>query len=176
MKYFSVVFFFIFLGKLYAQQPVKNELPKLHAFAKEIIGGANLGNTIDENGTVKQNVQPPSLQYYFYVETSANFLFTIQYIWMEGNIYKVNAEKIKLPIVVPGIGSAMYSKGDTLITASKNTFWQAPLNGRTTGVAQNSTITHLMKLNAAVLQYLHKGKVYYLCTTEIKKLSPLELQ
>ncbi len=177
MKNYMSVFLMVFLavGSLPAQQS-RTTLPRLHAFTKEVLGGAAPAVTIDENGNTKEKVAKPSYQYYIYVETVKNQSLNIRYIWMDGKAFKVNRQKAALPIILPGTPTLSSTGGDTLIHASKNSFWRLDLNGMVKGIAPRASVNKLLKSNVLVVEYVYRGKSYLLTTKEIKKLSPLVLQ
>jgi hypothetical protein len=161
-------------GKLMAQAN-KTSLPKIHAFSKEVLGGASPRATIDENGNTQQRQAKPSYQYYLYIETASNQYIDIRYIWMDGKAYKVSRQKVTLPIVVPGMVTPSGTKGDTLIATGKNSFWKIDLNGIAV-TKQKPSVKKLLQSNALVAEYVYKGKGYLLAGKEIKILSPLVLQ
>lgn len=176
MKINAVVLFMLLIStvKLLAQQN-KTTLPKIHAYSKEVLGGASPRATIDENGNTQQRPANASYQYYFYIETAKNQSIDIRYIWMDGKAYKVSSQKVALPIVVPGMVTPSSTKADTLIPSGKNRFWKVDLNGVAV-IKQKTAVNKLLQSNALVAEYMYKGKVYLLAGKEIKGLSPLVLQ
>lgn len=173
----SLIVLLVFLlatSNLLAQQN-KNVLPKMHAFSKEVLGGASPKATIDETGNTKQKEAKASLQYYFYIETLKNQVLDIRNIWMDGKAYKVTRQKAVLPIVLPGMVTPSSTTADTLVASSKNSFWRVDLNG-IAAIKGKAAVNKLLQSNAVVAEYMYKGKVYLVGVKEIKKLSPLVLQ
>jgi hypothetical protein len=169
-----LLMFLISTVKLTAQ-PNKARLPKIHAYSKEVLGGASPRATIDENGNTQQKQKKPSYQYYLYIETANNQSIDIRYLWMDGKAYKISRQKVALPIVVPGMATPSSAKGDTLIASGKNSFWKIDLNGIAVA-KQKPSVNKLLQSNALVIEYVYKGKGYLLAGKEINKLSPVVLQ
>jgi uncharacterized protein YcfL len=175
-SYMSIVLVvFLAVGNLQAQQP-KITSPRLHAYSKEVLGGAAPAVTIDESGNTREKVAKPSYQYYIYIETPKNQSLDIRYIWMDGKAFRVNRQKATLPIVLPGTSTLSSTGGDTLVYGSKNSFWKLDLNGIAKDRAPKTSVSTLLKSNVLVVEYVYKGRNYLLTTKEIKKLSPLVLQ
>jgi hypothetical protein len=157
-------------------QSGKTSLPVLHAYSKEVLGGAAPVETVDETGNTKQRTSKPSVQYYFYMEAATKQTLRVQYIWMEGKAYKVTLLPITTPVVLPGTPTLSGPVGDTIIARSKNSFWKVELNGIASGVKQKASVTKLQQSNALVADCIYKGKACLVTGKTIKKLSPLVLQ
>ncbi len=150
------------------------KIVKGYAYARDIIPGVKPRVSLDENGTITTKHKPPGMQYFIYAETSDTALLQVKYIWIKGNEYLANAEKIKdLPLAIVKDSFTLHRENSD---PNKIVTWQINVGEMISSPDKNFKKPSQLKDPEVLISFLYKNKLQYFPIAKLQYLEPMLLQ
>lgn len=159
-KILALIMWMLISAKLLAQKPFDITL---YAFNREVSGGAMQSTDSNPHGNKK-----PFYHYFIYVETKAGKAPVISSVYLNGDYYSAQVQKVKTPVVISTPEEEEIKH--ILVKQTKNPVYQIIVTRDNTNLPSAPTIKRQADTNEVLIKGILAGKSFTLMQKKIKKL------
>ncbi len=163
-----VILFMLIISNLLSQR-TSNII--LHAYGREVSGGAMQSTSNNPNGNKR-----PFYYYFIYLEVPARRLPFISSVYLNGDYYAVQVQKVKTPVIISNFNAENKEVKQTLVKQTKNQVYQLIVTVDNTNLSQPAIIKKQINSNEAFIKGLFGGKSFVLTKKKLNQLPVLLAQ